>query len=221
MRGPRTESGPRPTPNGGPLRGQDDPIARSGPPDGPDAGLAGAEPPRGGSALARIARAVGALTEVTGGAAALLVIPLVVATCWEVFARYVLGAPTIWAFELGYMLMGVHFLLGGALTLKRQSHVRIDLIYARLTPRRRAWIDLILYGILVLPALVLLDLRLWEHAAQAFERGETSGQSAWNPPVWPVRAVICASFVLLTAQVVAEMARCLDALRRPVPYPEA
>ena len=198
-----------------------DPIAASGPPDGPDVGISGAPPGPGGSALAHLARAVGAVTEVTGGVAALLVIPLVLATCWEVFARYMLGNPTIWAFELGYMLMGVHFLLGGALTLKRQSHVRIDLIYARLPPRRRAVIDFVLYGVLVLPALALLDLRLWEHAARAYASGETSGQSAWNPPIWPLRAAILASFVLLTAQVLAEMARCLDAIRRPVPYPES
>ena len=198
-----------------------DPIAPSGPPDGPSGAMTGDRPPPGRSALARTARAIGAVTEVTGGAAALLVIPLVIATCWEVFARYVLGSPTIWAFELGYMLMGVHFLLGGALTLKRQSHVRIDLIYGQIGPRHRAWIDLILYAALVLPALALLDLRLWEHAAGAFASGETSGQSAWNPPIWPLRAAILASFVLLTAQVVAEMARCLDAIRRPVPYPEA
>lgn len=127
MRGPRTESGPRPAPNGGRIEGGMNRSLAPPPPDGPDAGLAGA---------------VGALTEVTGGAAALLVIPLVVATCREVFARYVLSAPTIWAFELGYAQMGVHFILGGALMLKRQSHVRIDLIYARLTPRRRALIDL-------------------------------------------------------------------------------
>ena len=198
-----------------------DPIAASGPPDGPQARLSGGPPEAGGSMLARFAHLVGKVTEATGGVAALLVIPLVLATCWEVFARYVLESPTIWAFELGYMLMGVHFLLGGALTLKRQSHVRIDLIYARLSPRRRAVIDLILYGVLVLPALVLLDLRLWEHAARAYVSGETSGQSAWNPPIWPLRAAILASFVLLTAQVLAEMARCLDAIRRPVPYPES
>jgi TRAP-type mannitol/chloroaromatic compound transport system permease small subunit len=153
------------------------------------------------------------LSEGIGGLAALVVIPLVLATCYEVFARYVFGAPTIWAFELGYTLMGIHFLLGGAITLKRDGHVRIDLIYAQLSARRRALIDLALYVVLVLPALTLVFLRLADYAADAYSSGETSGQSAWNPPIWPLRAIIAASFLLLTLQVVAEILKCIGILR--------
>lgn len=153
------------------------------------------------------------LSEGIGGLAALIVIPLVLATCYEVFARYVLGSPTIWAFELGYMLMGLHFLLGGAITLKRQEHVRIDLIYARLSPKRRALIDLTFYAAIVLPALVLVSLRLTDYATEALLSGETTGQSAWNPQIWPLRAIIAASFLLLTLQVVAEILKCVAILR--------
>ncbi len=153
------------------------------------------------------------LSEGVGGLAALIVIPLVLATCYEVFARYVLGSPTIWAFELGYILMGLHFLLGGAITLKRQEHVRIDLIYARLSRPRQALIDLVLYGLIVLPALVLIFLRLADYATEAFLSGETTGQSAWNPQIWPLRAIIAASFLLLTLQVVAEILKCVAILR--------
>lgn len=153
------------------------------------------------------------LSEGIGGLAALVVVPLVLATCYEVFARYVFGAPTIWAFELGYILMGIHFLLGGAITLKRQGHVRIDLIYAQLSERRRAIIDLVLYTALVLPALTLICLRLADYAAEAYQSGETTGQSAWNPQIWPLRAIIAASFLVLTLQVVAEILKCIGTLR--------
>lgn len=166
----------------------------------------------GGSPWSGLVRAIEALTGGVGMLAALVVVPLVVATCYEVFARYVFGAPTIWAFELGYTLMGVHFLLGGALTLKRQRHIRIDVIYAQLSPRKRAAIDLALYLALVLPALILVSLRLGDYAASAYASGETSGQSAWNPPIWPFRAIIAASFVLLALQVLAECLKCLDVL---------
>lgn len=164
-------------------------------------------------------RLIEALTERVGVAGALLVVPLTLATCWEVFSRYVLGAPTIWAFELGYMLMGVHFLLGGAIALKRQVHVRIDLIYARLPDRRRALIDLVLYVGLVLPAIVMFCLRFWDYTYSAYLSGEQSGMSAWNPPIWPFRALILFSFVLLGLQVVAECLKALDALRGRAAYP--
>lgn len=157
-------------------------------------------------------RIIDGMSEAVGAAAALLVLPLVAATCWEVFARYVLGAPTIWAFELGYMLMGLHFLLGAAITLKRRGHVRIDLIYAGLSPKGRAWIDLTCYLFLVLPALALICLRFWEYVADAYQSGERSGQSAWNPPIWPFRLIILASFALLTLQVLAECLRSAGVL---------
>lgn len=157
--------------------------------------------------------AIEGLSEGVGGLAALVIIPLVLATCYEVFARYIFGAPTIWAFELGYTLTGIHFLMGGAITLKRQGHVRIDLIYAQLSETRRAVIDLVLYVGLVLPALVLVFLRLADYATEAFLSGEATGQSAWNPPIWPFRTVIAASFLFLTLQVVAEILKSVEVLR--------
>ena len=59
-----------------------------------------------------------ARAEQWGSFGACLIVPLVLATCWEVFARYMFGAPTIWAYEIGYMLTGSHFLLGMAFTLR-------------------------------------------------------------------------------------------------------
>lgn len=168
----------------------------------------------------RAVRLIEALTEWVGATGALLVVPLTLATCWEVFSRYVLVQPTIWAFEVGYMLMGVHFLLGGAIALKRQVHVRIDLIYARLPDRRRAWIDLILYVGLVLPAIVMFCIRFWEYTHSAYLSGEQSGMSAWNPPIWPFRALILFSFVLLGLQVVAECLKAVDGIRGRAPYPK-
>jgi len=161
----------------------------------------------------RLIRLIEGLTDSVGGLAALVVIPLALATCYEVLVRYVLGAPTIWAFELGYTLMGIHFLLGGALTLKERAHVRIDLIYAQLSEKVRAWIDLLLYGLLIVPALFLLTERLGEFAWNAFLSGEQTGQSAWNPPIWPLRFLITASFALLLLQVVAECLKCVQILR--------
>lgn len=164
-----------------------------------------------------IIRLIERLTQAVGGLAALIVIPLTIATCYEVFARYLFGAPTIWAFELGYTLMGIHFLMGGALTLRRQAHVRIDLIYAQLSPRYQALIDLSLYLLLVVPALGLLTNRLGSYAWEAFNSGETTGQSAWNPPIWPLRFFITAAFILLLLQVIAECLKCVLVLRGQSP----
>jgi len=144
--------------------------------------------------------------------AAVLIVPLVLGTCYEVFARYFFNAPTIWAFELGFMLTGAHFLLGSALTLQRGEHIRIDLIYARLAPRRKAAVDLACYLLLFLPFTIFLGLRLWEYMAAAYVSGEHSGQSAWNPPVWPFRLVFIVGFATMGLQALAEMAKCVSTL---------
>jgi len=151
---------------------------------------------------------VDALERVTSGfgyLAAVIVLPLAFATAYDVFARYVLVEPTVWAFELGYSLTGAHFLLGAAITLKKGAHVRIDLIYAKLPRRWQAGIDLTFYVCLYLPFLVLLSDSLMDYAIRSMESGERTGQSAWNPPIWPLRTVIAIGFVLLTLQVLAEI----------------
>lgn len=148
----------------------------------------------------------------SGAIAALLVFPLILGTCWEVFARYVLGAPTIWAFELGYMGMGAHFLLGGAYTLKVGGHIRIDLIYSRLSPKGRALIDLLGHLLLMLPFTLWLTWGLWDFFADAWRFGERSGHSAWNPVVWPFRLVLVAGFVLLALQLLSEIVKALCVL---------
>jgi TRAP-type mannitol/chloroaromatic compound transport system permease small subunit len=153
-----------------------------------------------------------ALTRVLGYAGALLIIPLVLATCYEVLARYAWGAPTIWAFELGYMLMGVHFLMGGALAVTRESHVRIDVLYSRYGARTKAVIDGLLY-LLLLSCLVFVTLQLFDYTYSAYLSGEGSGQSAWNPPIWPFRAMIVLSFGILALQIFAEILKCAHLLR--------
>lgn len=153
------------------------------------------------------------ITASIGLTAAVIVVPIIVTTCYEVFARYVLGSPTIWAFELGYMLTGAHFMLGAALTLQRRGHVRIDLIYDRLPERRKAVIDLVCYVVLFLPFTLLLSQALWKYMAASYVSGEGSGQSAWNPPVWPFRAVLFLGIALLSLQVVSEILKCLRVLR--------
>lgn len=151
-----------------------------------------------------IIRLIERLTGATGIFAALLLVPLIFATCYEVFTRYVLHAPTVWAFEVGYMMMGAHFMLGAAYTLKAGQHVQVDLISGALSARGRAIITVFFYTLL-LPFLAWLSWGLWEYAHYAWEIKETSGQSSWNPLVWPYRTVFVISFVLLTLQVLAEI----------------
>ena len=137
--------------------------------------------------------------------AAWLVAPLVLATCYEVFSRYVLNAPTLWAYEVGYMATGTNFLLGVAYTLRERGHIRIDVLYDKFSRRTKAMVDAIGILFFLLPTAFWLSLKLWIYAYEAWVIGETTGESGWNPVVWPFRMIFFLSFVLLSLQSVAEL----------------
>ncbi len=147
------------------------------------------------------------IERITGGIgilAALVIVPLTFATCYEVFGRYVMGTPTFWAYEIGYILTGSHFLLGMAYTLRAGEHIRIDIFSDHFSPRTRALIDLVGYAV-VLPMIIWLSYALFQHLATGFLRGERSGMSAMNPLVWPFRTVFFIAFTLLALQILAEI----------------
>jgi TRAP-type mannitol/chloroaromatic compound transport system permease small subunit len=141
------------------------------------------------------------------------VIPLIVASVYEVFSRYVLGEPTLWAFEIGYMVMGTHFLIGLAYTLREREHVRVDFFYAHISPKKRALIDVFTYVALLLPLAGWLSYALWQKVLAAYESHERSGMSAFNPVIWPFRLVMCTAFALLFLQALAELLRAFTVLR--------
>jgi TRAP-type mannitol/chloroaromatic compound transport system permease small subunit len=162
-----------------------------------------------------LVRAIERVTGSVGIMASFAIVPLVLATCYEVFARYLFESPTIWAYEVGYTLTGSHFLLGLAYTLAVGAHIRIDIFSGKFSPRTRAIIDLAAYAV-ILPLLVWLSYALFQHLATGYLRSERSGQSAMNLPVWPFRVVFFTAFTLLALQVLAEVIKSARALRTGV-----
>jgi TRAP-type mannitol/chloroaromatic compound transport system permease small subunit len=159
-----------------------------------------------------IIRNIERMTTSVGILASLALVPLVIATCYEVFARYVFGAPTIWAYEVGYFLTGTHFLLAMAFTLRSDEHIRIDIFSGHFSRRTRAVIDLVGYAV-TLPTMIWLSYALWLHLAQGYLRNERSGQSAMNMPVWPFRVVFFVAFALLALQIIAEVIKAMRRMR--------
>lgn len=163
------------------------------------------------------------IERITGGIgliAALVVAPLILAMVYEVFSRYLFNAPTIWAYELAYMAMGTNFLLGAAFTLRERGHIRIDVAYSHFSPRLKALVDAVGYLLIFLPVAWWLTWGLWNYAYGAFLSGETSGESAWNPVIWPFRLVFFLGFLALALQGTAELIRAFYALRgRPLSEP--
>ncbi len=160
-----------------------------------------------------LVRAVDALSRACGVIAALLVIALIVLMLYDVGMRYIANAPTLWGFDVNTYLMGSAFVLSIAYALSHDSHVRVDLLYTERTKPRLAWVDLIGFSLVALPVLAWITSGLWTYFAGAYESGERSGSSAWNPVLWPFRFVLFAGFLMLTIQVMAEILRRIDRIR--------
>jgi TRAP-type mannitol/chloroaromatic compound transport system permease small subunit len=158
-------------------------------------------------------RSIERLSGVSGHVTAWLVAPLILATVYDVGARYLFTAPTQWAYEIGYMMMGAHALLGMAFTLREGGHVRIDAFSQKFSQGTKAVIDLIGYVVFLLPCLIWMTWSLWGYWMSSFNMGERSGQSAWNPLIWPFKLIFFVAFVLLVSQILGEIIKAIQYLR--------
>ena len=149
-------------------------------------------------------RGIEAFSTTVGIIGAWVMAPLIVSMVYEVLARHLFNAPTYWAYEVGYMLAGTCYLFGMAYCLKVKGHVRVDFIYDNIGPKGRAIVDLIGYLVLLLPGAIWVTYGLYEYAREAYDYGEVSGESAWNPVIWPFRAVWVIGYVALVLQAIAE-----------------
>ncbi len=167
-----------------------------------------------------IVRSIERLVKLFGYIGAWMISVLIVAMVYEVISRYLFDAPTFWAYEIGYMLMGASFMFGIAYALQLRRHIRVDFVYDNLSVGSRSTIDLIGYVFFLLPIVVWTSWGLWIYFYDAYKIGEVSGESAWNPVVWPFRLTFFIGFVLFALQIVVEIVKCVAALRgRPLPEP--
>ncbi len=109
------------------------------------------------------------------------------------------------------MQMGALFVLTLGYVAQVDGHVRVDLLYDRFPPRGRAMINL-LGMLLVVPLVLWLCVGLWEYLLQAWRSGERSGESIWNPLVWPARATFFLGFLFWALQILAGLLKSLHVL---------
>lgn len=171
--------------------------------------------------FARTIAAIDRFTGWVGRAVAWLMIPLVGGVFYEVVARYLFDAPTIWAFDLTYILYGTIFMLGASYTLLKGAHIRTDMLWETFTDRRKGWIDLVTYVCFFFPALSMIFLSSIDDVWQSFQIGETSEQTAWRPIIWPFKGVVPLTALLLLIQGVSEAMKSLYAVRTGKLYSKA
>ena len=174
----------------------------------PAGGLHNAPP-----ALAKTIRIIDGLSVVSGKIVGWFIFPMVFSLVFEVVARYLFNAPTIWAGDVSQILYGMFFMLGSAYALQRQQHIRTDFIYGKWSIRTRGMVDAALYILFYFPA---LGFFLWvgsDFAYRSILFNEKIVTSAWMPIIWPLKLAIPVSTLLLLIQGVSELLKSLFAAR--------
>ena len=161
-----------------------------------------------------LTRALDAVTRAVGRVVAWLIIPMVASLVYEVTARYVFDAPTVWAYDMTYMLYGTFFMLGSAWTLQRGGHIRTDSFYGEWSPRTRAIVDAICYLLLFLPAMAVFLKLGAEYFWKSFQQNERIVTSPWLPIVWPFKLVMPVTALLLILQGVSELIKSLRVIAK-------
>jgi len=149
-----------------------------------------------------------------GQAFAWLILALTLQVSWEVFSRYVLNQPNAWSFDLMIMMYGSLFMMAGAYTLSKNGHVRGDVLYGFFPPRLQAGLDLLLYLLFFIPGIAALVWAGYTYAAESWAINEHSTLTANGPPLYPFKTVIPIAGVLLLAQGVVEIVRCIVCLQQ-------
>ncbi len=161
--------------------------------------------------LLGLARAIDALNERVGRLTMWLVLVTTLISAANALVRYGFGESSNAWLEIQWYLFGALFLLASGYTLKHNGHVRIDLIYGRLSPRGRAWVDLLGGVFFLLPFCGLIIWYAWPMFMLAWVSHEMS-PDAGGLLRWPVKLLIPVGFSLLALQGVAEIIKRIGVL---------
>ena len=152
------------------------------------------------------------MSDFVGYLAAGLVFVMGATLMFDAFTRNVINMPVHWAVEFTQFTLAAYYFMGGAFTLKNDSHVRMDLIYSSLSERARARIDLGTSVCLIFYLIVTLvgGISSLQYAIETNEKRF----SIWNPSVIPIKALLVVCLVLMLMQAVALVIKNIGTLRR-------
>ena len=168
-------------------------------------------------ALLAVARAIDALNESVGRTVKWLVLIATVISATNAGLRYGFNLSSNAWLELQWYLFALIFLFGAGYTLKHNNHVRIDVIYGRLSPRARATIDLLGGLLFLLPVAGLLTWFSWSVFVESWAIQEGS-PDAGGLLRWPIKLAMPVGFALLFLQGIAEIIKQIGALTGQVPF---
>jgi TRAP-type mannitol/chloroaromatic compound transport system permease small subunit len=142
-----------------------------------------------------------------GKAVSFFVLLIMGITLLEVFLRYGFNRPTMWVHETSQQIFAIAFLLGSAYTLQEGGHVRVDIIYRRLSPKGRALLHIASSPFYFL----FIGILLWKGGGMAYESVMMleKTQTVWEPYVFHVILALPIAAALMLLQGIVDFIRAL------------
>ena len=168
--------------------------------------------------LLRVSGAIDALNDRVGHLVYWAVLAAVLVSAANALTRYAFDLSSNAWLELQWYLFSAVFLLAAAYTLRHNEHVRIDLLYSRLSARGRAWIDLLGGLFFLLPMALVILVLSWPALVESIVRNEYSSD-AGGLLRWPARLLVPVGFLLLVLQGMSEILKRVGFLLGRIPDP--
>ena len=143
-----------------------------------------------------------------------ITIPLMLAMVYEVLARKLFLAPTMWAYDMSRFFYGALFMLGAGYALSKGVHIRADFLYRNFKVKTQGLIDFWLYLLFYFPGLLFFFYMTTGFVIESIQRGEKGMDTAWMPYMWPIKACLWFGILFLLIQGISELFKSYYAAKK-------
>lgn len=165
-------------------------------------------------------RALDSIAEYTGTTTAWLTGIMVLVACTVVTLRHVFGIGSVALQESVTYMHALVFMLGAAYTLKKGEHVRVDIVYRKLSLRARAWVEVLGSLLFTLPLMIFIGWGSWDFVQESWRIREGSTDSGGLGGVYLLKSLLPLMAVSVSLQAIAELLRNLLVLMNVTPAQE-
>ena len=143
-----------------------------------------------------------------------ILMPLIFAMTYEVLARKLFLAPTIWAYDISRFLYGALFMLGAGYALSKGVHIRADFLYRNFKIKIQGLIDFWLYLLFYFPGLIVFFYMTFGFVVESIQRGERGMDTTWMPYMWPIKTCLLIGIIFLLIQGFSELLKSYWAAKK-------
>ena len=161
----------------------------------------------------KISKGIDSINQLLGSAASIMILLSCIVSAANALLRYGLDISNNWPLELQWYLFSAAVMLGASYTLKRNEHVRVDLIYSHLSDRGRIWVDLFGFTCFLMPACLLFTWLSWTSLFYPSWLISEGSLNSGGLARYPIKFIVPFGFFMLSLQGLSEIIKRIGALK--------